>query len=261
MLLREPSWDMMPALRNAFTKSSTRHVAIDPDAELITATAVSPGNVGDAAPAEVLLADLLEDDEQAEAQSEATTSEHPIAYGDNAYGTGELHTLLGQAGVEDRLKTQDPVAPAGRFAKDRFQIDLEADTVTCPSGLTVAVRRRRDGSGTAAFKDACASCPLREQCTASRTGRVVNVNRNEAALAAARERQRDPAWRKDYRATRPKVERKLAHLMRRQHGGRRARVRGLVRVGADFALLAAAHNLARLALLGLRSTPTGWSVA
>ncbi|HET9689807.1 MAG TPA: transposase, partial [Acidimicrobiales bacterium] len=237
------------------------HVAIDPDAELITATAVSPGNVGDAAPADVLLADLLEHDEQAEAHSEATTSEPPIAYGDNAYGTGELHTLLGQAGVEDRLKTQDPVAPAGRFAKNRFGIDLEADTVTCPSGLTVAIRRHRDGSGTAAFKHACASCPLREQCTASRTGRVVNVNRNEAALAAARERQRDPAWRNDYRATRPKVERKLAHLMRRRHGGRRARVRGLLRVGADFALLAAAHNLARLALLGLRSTPTGWSVA
>jgi len=236
------------------------HVAIDPDAELITATAVSPGNVGDAAPADVLLADLLEHDEQAEAHSEATTSEPPIAYGDNAYGTGELHTLLGQAGVEDRLKTQDPVAPAGRFAKDRFGIDLDADTVTCPSGLTVAIRRHRDGSGTAAFGDACASCPLREQCTASRTGRVVNVNRHEAALAAARERQRDPAWRNDYRATRPKVERKLAHLMRRRHGGRRARVRGLLRVGADFTLLAAAHNLARLALLGLRSTPTGWSV-
>ena len=54
-----------------------------------------------------------------------------------------------------------------------------------------------------------------------------------------------------HRATRPKVERKLAHLMRRRHGGRRARVRGAVRVGQDFALLAAAHNLRRLASLGV----------
>jgi hypothetical protein len=48
--------------------------------------------------------------------------------------------------------------------------------------------------------------------------------------------------------------------MRRRHGGRRARVRGRPKVDADFNLLAAATNLARLAVLGLRSTPTGWAV-
>jgi hypothetical protein len=42
----------------------------------------------------------------------------------------------------------------------------------------------------------------------------------------------------------PKVERKLAHLLRRRHRGRRARVRGLVRVGQDFKLLAGAVNQA-----------------
>jgi hypothetical protein len=40
--------------------------------------------------------------------------------------------------------------------------------------------------------------------------------------------------------------------MRRKHGGRRARVRGQVRVGQDFALLAAAVNLVRLARLSVR---------
>jgi hypothetical protein len=38
--------------------------------------------------------------------------------------------------------------------------------------------------------------------------------------------------------------------MRRRHGGRRARVRGLVKVAADF-LLAAAVSLARLGVLGV----------
>ena len=70
-------------------------------------------------------------------------------------------------------------------------------------------------------------------------------------MLAARARQRTPAWLADYRATRPKVERKLAHLLRRRHGGRRVRMRGLVRVGQDFTLLAAAVNLARLAVLNL----------
>ena len=236
------------------------HVAIDPDAELVTATTVSPGNTGDAAAAEALLEELLE---PAENEALATEEEHerPTVYGDNAYGTGDLHARLEQAGIKDRLKTQSPTAAGGRFSKDRFAIDLESDTVTCPAKVTVRIRRHKDGSGTASFTDACATCPLAEQCTTSMSGRVVTVTVNEASLAAARERQRDPAWRDDYRQTRPKVERKLAHLMRRRHGGRRARVRGIVRVDADFALLAAAHNLARLALLGLRSTPTGWTAA
>jgi hypothetical protein len=47
--------------------------------------------------------------------------------------------------------------------------------------------------------------------------------------------------------------------MRRRHGGRNARVRGRDKVDADFRLLAAAANLARLAMLGLQFTPTnGW---
>jgi IS5 family transposase len=49
--------------------------------------------------------------------------------------------------------------------------------------------------------------------------------------------------------------------MRRRHGGRRARVRGLVKVTADFSLLAAAVNLARLAVLGLAHTTNGWTTA
>jgi hypothetical protein len=47
--------------------------------------------------------------------------------------------------------------------------------------------------------------------------------------------------------------------MRRRHGGRRARMRGRARAAADFTLLAAAVNLARLATLRLAHTPTGWT--
>jgi len=83
----------------------------------------------------------------------------------------------------------------------------------------------------------------------------------EQILTNARVRQTDPAWVADYRGTRPKVERKLGHLVRRHHGGRRARVRGTARVDADFRLLASAVNLARMAVLGLRKTAHGWVLA
>ena len=50
--------------------------------------------------------------------------------------------------------------------------------------------------------------------------------------------------------------------MHRRHGGRRARVRGRPKVAADFALLAAAVNLARLGVLGITGTPNGnWGLA
>ena len=111
------------------------------------------------------------------------------------------------------------------------------------------------------FAEHCTTCPIRVQCTDSTAGRTISVNVYEAALARARQRQQDPEWQAAYRANRPKVERKLAHLMRRRHGGRRARVRGQPRVDADFNLLAAAVNVARLATLGLRSTATGWTIS
>jgi len=149
------------------------------------------------------------------------------------------------------------------FSKDRFGIDLQAGTATCPAGVTAAFRfaRSGDGSGIAYFGTDCADCPLRAQCTTAKNGRSVCIGPHEQALADARARQSDPAWMADYRATRPKVERKLGHLMRRRHGGRRARVRGTARVDADFRLLASAVNLARLAARGLHRTRQGWAVA
>jgi hypothetical protein len=82
-----------------------------------------------------------------------------------------------------------------------------------------------------------------------------------AAIAQARARQPDPGWTENYKQTRPKVERKVSHLMRRKHGGRRARVRGKPNVSADFQLLAAASNLARLAVLGLAGSGGEWAIA
>ena len=96
-------------------------------------------------------------------------------------------------------------------------------------------------------------------CTESKDGRTISVHPKEATLKKARERQKAPAWKAKYRATRPKVERKFGHLMSRRHGGRRARVRGCARVREDFALLGAAINLRRLAVLGVHHTSTGWT--
>ena len=275
------------------------HVGIDPDSEIITATTVTAGNAGDAAAAPDLIADLIPeptDPEPTDGQATETTratqagtaedidatqatgtaaagaagaagavmaaAEVAKVFGDCAYGSGEFQSLLEGNGFDSGCKTQPPAPrPGGLFTKDRFAVDLDRDTVTCPVGIGVAIRRAKDGSGTAEFAKACTDCPLRAQCTTSVTGRSVTVSAHEAALARARARQQAPDWAQDYSATRPKVERKIGHLMRRQHGGRRARVRGRDKVAADFSLLAAAVNLARLGVLGILGGPGGtWAV-
>jgi Transposase DDE domain/Transposase domain (DUF772) len=221
------------------------HVAIDPDSEIITATAVTAGNVGDAVPAEELLRDVMQPSEL-----------HPGAgqievYGDASYGSADLVEKLEAAGIQSDVKVQPPVGREGKFSQDDFRIELDARTVQCPAGQLVKLRLANDGSGEAKFGPLCGHCHLREKCTESKTGRTVYVHPKHRTLDRARRRQRDPNWKARYRATRPKVERKLAHMMRRRHGGRRARVRGRLRVGHDFSLLAAATNLARLATLGV----------
>jgi hypothetical protein len=246
------------------------HIAIDPDSELITATAVTAANTGDAEPAPDLVADLLDqpdldqpDLDQADLDQADLEADPAGVYGDSAYGAGEVLDLLDRAGIDAKTKVQPPVAPDGHFTKDAFTIDLDVQTVTCPNQVTVRIRPVREHprhAGRADFGRACTTCPLAERCTKAKTGRTITISRWEANLAAARTRQQDPTWQADYRATRPKVERKIGHLMRRRHGGRRARMRGRQRIAADFTLLAAAANLARLALLGITRQATGWTL-
>ena len=239
------------------------HVAVDPDSELITATTVTAGNVGDGQAVKALLGSELADPDANDPPEDGESSsvpEEPLAvYGDSAYGAGSVLDTLEQADAEIMCKVQAPVAPAGRYAKDAFGIDLTAGTVTCPAGQTVRLGAVKDGH-IAHFGHACQACPLADRCTTSTSGRSIHVGVYEQQLTRARARQTDPAWKADYTATRPKVERKISHLMRRRHGGRRARVRGHTKVDADFNLLAAAVNLARLAMLGVTRQTGGWAV-
>jgi Transposase DDE domain/Transposase domain (DUF772) len=248
------------------------HIAIDPDTELITAAEVTAGNVGDGSVAKELLADVIplpadpkDDaastdkgsvDAPAAAAVDAASSPHAAAvevYGDASYGTAEVLVHLENAGAIANVKVQAASAPDGHFTKDEFRIDLDNDTVTCPAGRLVQIRRRADGSGQASFGAACRSCPLAPSCSDAKAGRNIRLHKDDRLLLGARKHQQSPTWRAGYRATRPKVERKLAHLMSRRHGGRRARMRGTERIRQDFLLLCAAANLHRLAQFELRN--------
>ena len=259
------------------------HIAIDPDSEIITASVVTAGNVADGAvtkelleeilPAKAPIASAVEPVEGAAVDALEPLAANALAadpssieaatvpvevYGDASYGTAEVLLHLEEAGAIAYVKVQGATAPGGVFTKDAFDIDLENETVTCPNNQLVQIRRSKDGSGLASFGIACKTCPLAPSCTTAKDGRNIRVHEHERILRATRTRQKSAEWRAQYRATRPKVERKLGQLMRRRHGGRRARMRGTERVGQDFAMLCAAVNLRRLATLDapIRVLPT-----
>src|SRR5271157_553292 len=105
------------------------HTAVDPDAEIITETVVTPGNAGDASVAEDLIADLLADSEAQTSDDDKPRDDRiggegdtATVYGDNAYGTGPFQERLEEEGIESRCKTQSPSAAGGMFAKDRFDV-------------------------------------------------------------------------------------------------------------------------------------------
>lgn len=107
---------------------------------------VTAGNQGDADAVVGLLADLLGDPGEA-GPAEAGSAPGPdgapkaTAYGDAAYGKGEVLEDLHTAGIETKFKVQPPVNAGGRFTKDAFGVNLDEQTVTCPNGVTAPIRR------------------------------------------------------------------------------------------------------------------------
>jgi len=246
------------------------HLAVDPDDELITNLAVTPANAAD----RDVIEDLLDEpatvtdsdggdrgDDGDGGGRAATTDPEPVTvFGDSAYADGATLDKLADAGHQVFAKVP-PVRNPNGYSKDQFVIDPHAGTATCPARHTTPIRTRSNGGGQARFAPWCADCPLRAACTTSRSGRVISIHPHEARLQQAKAAQRDPAWQQTYRATRPTVERKIAHFTRRAWGGRHARCRGQARILTDVITRAGAVNLAHLAARGLRFTPTGWAIA
>ena len=89
------------------------HASVDPDSELVMATAATAGNVGDAAAAPGLLAELVD---QVQGDRMATTAASdagdgsqvptPTVYGDSAYGTGPLLASLHTASIDPRSRSR-----------------------------------------------------------------------------------------------------------------------------------------------------------
>jgi hypothetical protein len=132
-------------------------------------------------------------------------------------------------------------------------LSRDAGEVTCPAGeVTTAGTPSRDHKGRPGLlfrfdPAACATCPLRGDCTASSGARTVFVAVHHQRLEAARAAQHDPDIVTLLR-DRAKVERKVDHL--HDLGMRKARYRGRRKTKHQGLMAATVGNISRLHTLG-----------
>jgi transposase len=191
-------------------------------------------------------AHLMPTIERTEAETAVTVER---AIGDGAYGSGK-----NRAACAERDEPIDLVSPLAQPSdpevhKSAFQIDLEAQTATCPQGHTITGKPgpKQDGRPTWRFtfpRATCEACPLFERCVRSKkTGRTVRAGPYEAYLQEARARQQTEEYDAIYRL-RPAVERKIGELV--MHGLRNTRYVGESKRQLQRLWLGAAVNLKRL---------------
>ena len=140
------------------------------------------------------------------------------------------------------------------FDVAHFQIDWDAQRVTCPQGRaslrwyeTQTARGRTMIHVDFAAAD-CTACPVRALCTrAKRLPRSLTLQprAEHEAIQAARQRQATAAFAKQY-ARRAGIEGTVSQGVRR-FGLRRARYRGLAKTHLQHVATAAAINVHRLA--------------
>lgn len=223
------------------------HLAVEPETGITTGCELTKAAGAQAADGATGIRLLAADD---------TINEPVQVLGDSAYGTGDGLAAITGAGHVPLVKPWafKPTVPGG-FTLDDFAVDEVAGTVTCPAGLTRTITKTR----AVIFGAGCTGCPLRAQCTTSKTGRSLMLHPHHGLQREHRQRAKDPAWQADYRQHRPMVERSIAWLV--AGGNRRLRYRGVEKNNAWLHNRTAALNLRKLLNLGLMRTEGTWALA
>jgi transposase len=233
-----------PQMRHGH-KSEVKHfdgrklqVATDAASELVLAVEPIPANRTDGA-------DLLPLLDVVERQTGVTVQQ---VLGDTSYGTADNRAACAARGIE--LFSPLPEARDPAVAKAAFTLDLNVPCVTCPTGqTTTTVSRAYDPQGRPVLRfhfprAICEACVLFARCVHSQTaGRTVTSHYHEGLLQTARIQQATTEFKETYRQ-RAAVERKIADLV--EHGLRRARYLGRVKVRLQNYWVGAAVNLKRL---------------
>ncbi|WP_371214386.1 IS1182 family transposase [Streptomyces sp. AD55] len=228
------------------TDCGTVPADVEPPPRIITNIATTDATVTDA--------EMTEPIHHMLAARDLLPAEH---YLDSGYPSAELivgvKKTFGVALITPVLLNSSPQARAGAgFDRTAFTIDWNKRQATCPRGNTSTWWSPATQRGTKAIvvkldKATCGPCPVRDQCTRSKTGgRTLSLQPRalQEALDDARAQQSNEQWRAKY-GTRAGVEGTI-HQAVAVTGMRRARYRGLPKTHLEHVFSAVALNLIRL---------------
>ena len=216
------------------------HRVVDEACGVITAVETTGADVDDGTPLENLCT-----------QHEATTGrEVHTVVADKKYGTVENFIGCQRKGIRSHMgdlsaSQRGSGRREGIFDTSEFDYHAEADHFVCPAGEILRPRRLHPHKHTyeyATRKGVCGGCPLRDQCTRSKSGRTLHRHRDQDLLDAGRKQSASRAARRDRRRRQHLIEASFADATN-EHGFKRARWRGKSRVHVQNHLIAACQNI------------------
>ena len=174
---------------------------------------------------------------------------HPAKLiGDTAYDHGAYRQALKRYGTQlvAPLRAKNTRTRAV-YPKSLFHYDEKNHTVTCPQGVTTAESWNDARHNLRMFhfpKTACGPCSVRNECTNAEEGRrTIGISASHHDRLEAEAYNRTEAFKADMKL-RPMIEGTHSE-MKRYHGLRRARYRGLRKVALQCYLTAAVVNIKR----------------
>jgi len=218
------------------------HRSVDPEAEVITSTEVTRGDVDDSHRFHSLL----------EAHRNNTGISAKTAVADSKYGTVENFLACKDRGIRphipDLKRSQETGGKRqGIFSNSAFAFNPESNTYICPAGQRLRLKTRRlkeQRMYYSARATDCNVCELKSQCTRSTTGRTIQRYARQDELEAMRAMAQTPTGKQDLKTRQHLMERSFALAV--PLGFKKARWRRLWRVQIQEYLTAAIQNIKRM---------------
>jgi hypothetical protein len=232
-------------------------ISLDADSEILTAVATPPANQDEAGNAQT----LIESEENEHGNDIQALSMDGIGFrGDVLRSLQDAHG----PGLAVFVPPREFSSYSGPyFTPADFHLVEDGTVLICPNEEETRTRYRssRNTGWQFHFKlSQCRPCPLLNRCLKTlptKHGREVIKNDYEAEYQAAWEVSRSETYAQ-VRKQHPKVERKLAEIIR-YHNGRRTRYRSRWRVAIQYLLTALVVNVKRMVrlLFGQAQEPLG----
>jgi transposase len=171
-----------------------------------------------------------------------------LAVGDTRYGTVPNIVGLEERGIQAYLPISDFSQRTKYYSAKLFQYNSENDHYVCPQGQILPLTSRRNTEQVILYRakaSVCNACPVKSQCTGSKSGRHIFRSFFQEYLDKAEAYRQTEPYLKAIRKRSVWVE-PLFGEAKDFHRLRRFRLRRLRKVNIEGVMVAAGQNLKRL---------------